>query len=112
MTIELGFVQPTVGANSPITTNFPGLVNTRRNFNTLYLQVGTGNTGDIYFGRTGFNKSTKVGLIAILRPPTANHLPDLAFNIPGGTVNPFPLAGYAVTCDQNGDGVQITALEA
>lgn len=111
MTKPLGFVQPTVGANSAITANFPGLPNTRPHFNTLYLQVGAGNTGDIYFGHTGFNKTTKVGLIAILRPPTANHLPDLAFNIPS-SVNPFILSQYAVTCDQNGDGVQITALEA
>ena len=111
MTEPLGFIQPTVGTNSAITTNFPGLVNTRRGFNTLYLQVGAANTGDIYFGQTGFNKSSKVGLITILRPPTANHLPDLAFNIPN-SVNPFLLSDYAVTCDQNGDGVQITVLEA
>lgn len=111
MTTELGFIQPAVGSNSPITINFPGLVDTRPRFNTLYLQVGAGNTGDIYFGRSGFNKTTKVGLIAILRPPTANHLPDLAFNIPS-SVNPFMLSGYDVTCDQPGDGVQITALEA
>lgn len=111
MTEPLGFIQPTVGSNSPITTNFPGLVSTRRMFNTLYLQVGEGNTGDIYFGQAGFNKTTRVGLIAKLRPPTANHLPDLAFNIPN-SMNPFMLSGYEVTCDQNGDGVQITALEA
>ena len=111
MTIELGFVQPTVGSNKAITSNFPGLVNARRRFNTLYLQVGAGNTGDIYFGHAGFNKTTKVGLIAVLRPPTANHLPDLAFNIPN-SVNPFLLADYEVTCDQSSDGVQITALEA
>ena len=111
MTTALCFVQPTVGANSPITTNFPGLVETRIRFNTLYLQVGVSNTGDIYFGESGFSKTTKVGLIAILRPPTANHLPDLAFNIPN-SMNPFMLEDYEVTCDQNGDGVQITALEA
>ena len=110
MTEPLGFIQPTVGANSPITTNFPGLLNTRRYFNTLYLQVGAGNVGDIYFGHTGFNKTTRVGLISVLRPPTANHLPDMAFNIPNST-NPFRLADYAVTCDQSGDGVQVTALE-
>ena len=113
MTTELGFIQPTVGANTPITINFPGLVDTRPRFNTLYLQVGPGNTGDIYFGRAGFDKTapTKPGLIAILRPPTANHLPDLAFNIPS-SVNPFMLDEYEVTCDQGGDGVQVTALEA
>ena len=111
MTHPLGFIQPTVGSNSPITTNFPGLLDTRRMFNTLYLQVGSGNTGDIYFGHTGFDKTTKVGLIAVLRPPTANHAPDLAFNIPS-SVNPFSYSNYAVTCDQVNDGVQITALEA
>lgn len=100
-----------MGTNSPITTNFPGLVETRIRFNTLYLQVGANNTGDIYLGQTGFNKTTKVGLIAVLRPPTANHLPDLAFNIPN-SMNPFLLNDYEVTCDQANDGVQVTALEA
>lgn len=80
-------------------------------FNTLYLQVGAGNTGDIYFGERGFNKTSKVGLIAILRPPTANHCPDLAFNIPN-QMNPFPYVNYEVANDQPGDGVQITGLEA
>lgn len=109
MTITLGFIQPTVGTNSPITANFPGFFN--RQVNTLYFQVGAGNQGDVYIGEQGFNKTTKVGLIAVLRPPTINHLPDLAYNIPN-VMNAFVLGSYEIANDQPSDGVQITALEA
>ncbi len=55
------------------------------------------------------NKTTGVGIIAILRPPTANFLPDLAWNIPS-CPNPFLVDDYRVDCDQTGDGVNASYL--
>jgi hypothetical protein len=75
----------------------------------LYFQVLPTNLGDVYIGTQMLNKTTGVGIIAILRPPTTNHLPDIAWNIPG-CPNPFLLDEYRVTVDSLGDGVRCSFL--
>lgn len=104
----LGIVQPTPGTPARLTLNFPEFEHEL--CNTIFIQVLPGNTGDVYFGRENMVKATGVGVIAILRPPTANHLPDLAFNIPDA-MNPFRIGVYRVDVDNLNDGVRPSFIQ-
>jgi len=101
--IPLDEVKPTPGTPLKLTVNFP--LREEEKVNTIYLQVLPGNLGDVYLGRENLNVATKVGIIARLRPPTANHLPDLAFNMPIGISNPFRVGVYRIAVDTLNDGV-------
>ena len=104
----LGIIQPTPGNPTRLTINFPEYQS--ESVNTIILQVLPGNLGDVYFGRENMNKVTGVGVIYILRPPTANYLPDLAYNIPG-SMNPFLIGVYRVDCDTLNDGVRPSFIQ-
>lgn len=101
--IPLDEVLPTPGTPEKLTVNHPAYEGQK--VNTVYLQVLPGNLGDVYFGRENLNVATKTGIIARLRPPTANHLPDLAFNLPVGISNPFGIGKYRIDVDNPNDGV-------
>jgi hypothetical protein len=106
--VSLGEIKPTPGTPLTIAENFPAFAHEL--INTIYLQVLPGNVGDVYFGRENLDKTTRLDLIAILRPPTANHLPDLAFNIPD-SMNPFMVSAYRVDVDTLNDGVRISFIQ-
>lgn len=106
----LGIVKPIAGTPKNIADNFSSNPDLRKTpINSLYFQVLPSNIGDIYIGLAGsaFNKTSGAGIIAILRPPTANHLPDLAWQI-SGCPNPYMLDQYVVDSDNSEDGVRIS----
>lgn len=106
--VPLGELKPTPGTPMTFTENFPEFAH--EVINTLFMQVLPGNQGDVYFGRENMNKTTRVGVIAILRPPTANYLPDLAFNIPD-SMNPLNIGVYRVDVDILGDGLRPSFIQ-
>ena len=100
----LGVLQPVPGTPLNVTANYPGLIN--QPVNSMYFQVLPSNTGDVYIGIANMmDKTTGVGVIAVLRPPTANHLPDLAWQI-SGDPNPYVVGQYVVDCDDADDGIR------
>lgn len=91
-----------------LTVNFPEYAH--EIINSIILQVLPGNMGDIYFGRENMNVAAGIGVIYVLRPPTANHLPDLIFNIPD-SMNPFRIGAFRVDVDILGDGVRPSFIQ-
>jgi hypothetical protein len=75
----------------------------------ILIQVLPGNTGKIYVGGPGFNKSTGVGRYCILPIPTVNFLP--AFNV-ALTIAPnaLTLNDYYIDADNADDGVTVSFL--
>lgn len=103
-------IKPTAGTPLKITNNFPLYEDAK--VNTIYIQVLPGNLGDVYFGRENLNVATKVGIIARLRPPTLNHLPDLAFNMPINIHNPLKASAYRIDVATTGDGAILSIGQA
>lgn len=103
----LGEVKPTPGTPLKLSVNFPEY--DKEMTNTIYVQVLPGNIGDVYIGRENLNVATKTGIVSRLRPPTDNHLPDVALNMPVIRVaNPFNVDAYRIDVDNLGDGVIVT----
>ena len=105
--LPLGVIQPTPGTPLDLFGNFPDLRLKPFSCNNIYIQVLTGNLTDVYIGKTNLNKGTRVGLISVLRPPTANHLPDYVLWIPNASNAIFP-AEYRVDVDNANDGIIAT----
>jgi hypothetical protein len=78
------------------------------NVHNLYFQVYKNNTGDVYIGKKNMNISTEIGIIGVIRPPTANGLPDLTMEI-AGSPNPYLLNEYYVAGSVTGDKVRVMA---
>ena len=88
--------------------NYPALRGRGTICHTLYFQVNKNNTGDVYIGRKNMNITTEVGVISVLRPPTANGLPDMSMEL-CGSPNPYLLDDYFVAGSVAGDKVRVTA---
>jgi hypothetical protein len=105
----LGVIQPTPGTPQKITVNFTNLETQHQQANTIYLQVLPGNTGDVYIGGADLDKATPSTVLAVLRPPTSNSLPDISISI-ASAPNPFVLSDYRIDVDQADDGVRASYL--
>lgn len=110
--IALGKVAPSLVIPDPILLNRADLVNKHVIVNTVYFQVDPQNSGDIDIGGLAFHNTpgNANNIYVTLRPPTANHLPDLAVSIPG-CPNPFDLDDLFVLAHNQGDTVHIFALQ-
>lgn len=105
----LGLMAPTPGTPLQIISKYP-VVLRDKHANAVFFQVHPDNQGDVYIGKANLNKASPDTIIAILRPPTANHLPDLVWSIPSSP-NPFVLSEYKVDVDQSGDKVRVSFTE-
>lgn len=76
----------------------------------IMFEVRPENTGNVYIGRVGFNKTTRVGCYAILAVPTANFLPTFSVAITLAP-NALTLDGFYIDVDDAGDGVIVTYLQ-
>lgn len=76
--------------------------------NSMYFQVGVNNTQDVYIGLQTLNVATDTGIIAILRPPTANGLTEVSMEITNQP-NPYNLDDFRIDVDNTGDTVRVTA---
>lgn len=69
------------------------------------------NTGKIYIGAFNMNKSTLVGVYAVLPPPTANMFPSFSSTI-SNLPNPFNMAAVYIDVDVAGEGVIVSVIQA
>jgi hypothetical protein len=75
----------------------------------VLIQALTGNTGKVYIGTTGLNKSTLANVFAVLAIPTTNQLPTFSAALTLAP-NAITLDDLYLDADINGEGVLVTAL--
>lgn len=108
MFILLGTIAPTAGTPTDILANRPDLRGKGQLVNSVYFQVGKNNTQDVYIGTSELNIVADTGIISVLRPPTANGLPEVTMEITNQP-NPYDLDEFRVDVDHTGDIVRVTA---
>lgn len=69
------------------------------------------NVGKVYIGLAGMNKSTLVGVYAVLAVPTANQLPTFSAALTW-SANGLPLSSFYVDADDVDEGALCTILVA
>jgi hypothetical protein len=82
----------------------------------VMVEALAGNTGKIYIGLTGMNKTTfnaaansNAGVLAVLAVPTANTIPTFSATISYAPA-PFNIADLFIDSDNANEGVLITAI--
>ena len=73
------------------------------------IEVLPSNTGKIYVGLVGLNRSTLAECLIVLPVPTANLLPTFSVSVAIGA-NPLRLDTIYLDADTNNDGVLISAV--
>lgn len=103
-----GTIKPTPGTPLRATNNFTTPAQ-RVGCHSLMVEALPANAGKCYIGSSKMNKTTLVGVWAILAIPTNNILPSFSATLsyaPGG----FNLADVFIDCDNNGDGVLVSYI--
>ncbi len=77
----------------------------------LVIEVLSTNTGKIYVGIAGLNKSTLAGVLMVLPVPTANLLPTFSISLTAAA-NALSLTDLVVDADNSGEGVLISGIIA
>lgn len=77
----------------------------------VVIQVLPSNTGKVYVGVSGLNKTTLAGVLSVLAVPTANMLPAFSISITHAA-NAIPVTDLYIDVDTGGEGVLISALVA
>lgn len=67
------------------------------------------NSGKVYIGTQGMNKTTLVGVLVVLAIPSDNQIPAFSLAVTHAA-NAIPLADLRVDADVAGEGVLISAL--
>ncbi len=75
------------------------------------IQALSGNTGKIYIGLAGLNKSTLVGVLVVLPVPTANLIPTFSASLTAAA-NALSLTDLWFDADNGGEGVTISGVVA
>jgi hypothetical protein len=75
------------------------------------VEVLSSNTGKVYIGAANLDKSTLVGVYAILAPPTTNIYPTFSSTI-SNLPNPFNIAAVWIDVDVNGEGALVSVIQA
>jgi hypothetical protein len=77
----------------------------------VIIEALPGNTGKIYIGLLGLDKTTYAQVLVVLPIPTANLIPtfSIALTVAGNAVN---LGNLFIDADVGGEGVLISALVA
>lgn len=82
---------------------------------SVFAQALPGNTGYVYIGLKGMNKTTKAGVLAIIAVPTGTDpactaLPAVNIASPGGAPNMVNPNDLYIDADQNDDGALISII--
>lgn len=75
------------------------------------VQALAANTGKVYIGIAGLNKSTLANVLIVLPVPTANLLPAFSVSITAAA-NALSLSDLWIDVDNNGDGVLLSGIVA
>lgn len=100
-------IRSTIG----VTQNAGGNINDPLRF-TCYaalFQAMKGNVGNVYIGLQSMNRSSGVGVAAVLPIPTTNQIPAFGISL---TISPagVDLSNLFIDADSAGDGVLLTIL--
>ena len=76
---------------------------------SFMVEAKFNNGGKIYIGTASFNKTSGVGLLAVLAIPTANMIPTFSATI-SFMPNGLNLADYFIDSDSGGDGALLSAV--
>jgi hypothetical protein len=69
------------------------------------------NTGKVYIGIAGMDKTTRVGVLMTLPVPTANLIPTFSVSLTAAA-NALSLTDIWIDTDNNGEGVTISGIVA
>lgn len=75
------------------------------------VQQVAANTGKVWIGSSGMNKTTGVGVYAVLPVPTANTLPSFSATVTQ-QVAAFDMAAVYIDVDVNGEAAIVSLIEA
>lgn len=75
------------------------------------VEAVVGNTGKVYIGAAGMDKSTLVGVFVVLPPPTANVLPSFSATV-SYSPNHFNMADVWIDVDTNNEGALVSCITA
>lgn len=107
--VALGKI-PVPVAGTPVAVPVPPSINPP-SCHAVIIEALPGNTGKIYIGLVGLNKTTLAQVLVVLPIPTVNLLPtfSIALTVAGNAIN---LGQFYVDADISGEGVLISALVA
>ncbi len=77
----------------------------------LVIEALAANTGKIYIGIAGLNKSTLAGVLLTLPVPTANFIPTFSVSLTAAA-NALSITDLWIDADNAGEGVTISGLVA
>jgi hypothetical protein len=106
---SLGVIRvPLVGVPMRATGNLP-VPTDRCAVHAILFQALPENTGRVYIGISGMNRSTKAGVLGTLAVPTANSIPTFSMAL---TLSPNAIHAHDlfIDADNNTDGVTIAVL--
>lgn len=75
----------------------------------IVVEALFGNTGKIFVGVAGLNRSTLVNCLVVLPIPTANLIPTFSISVAAGA-NPLYLPSLWIDADINNEGVLISCV--
>lgn len=94
----------------PVAMTFPaGLL--LPTVHSVLIEVLSGNTGKVYVGTNGLNKTTLANVLFVLAVPTANAFPTLTLAITQGG-NAVDLTQLRFDADNANEGVLVSAMVA
>lgn len=97
-----------VVAGTPVAVQVPSTVNPPT-CHAFVVEALSGNTGKVYIGLVGLNKSTLVGCLVVLPVPTANLIPTFSVSVTAAS-NAVALDQLYIDADNSGEGVLISAV--
>lgn len=111
MNISLGKVT-VANAGVPVRlTNNQGDPTVLFRAHSYLVEVLSTNTGKVYIGAQNLDRTTLVGVYAILAPPTTNIYPTFSSTI-SYAPNPLNVASVWIDVDVNGEGVIASVIQA
>lgn len=107
---SLGKVTVTTGGTEVRATSNESSPTARLGCQSIFIQALAANTGDIYVGASGLDRTTLAGVYAILPASTASSYPSVCFelsNSPAG-INANEIW---IDAEVNGEGVLVSITE-
>lgn len=108
--VTVGAPGTPVGVQTVLPTP-PSSIDVNNNVHSCIIEALSGNTGKVYIGLKGMNKSSLAGVLMVLPVPTANSIPTFSMSITFGA-NAIDLADLYIDADIGTNGVLVTALVA
>lgn len=103
------FVVPTPGTPVPVVIPAASVLQPFTSCHALLAEALSSNTGKIYIGRVGMNKTTLVGVLIVLPVPSTNVLPTFSIAVQQGA-NAISIGSFYVDADNSNEGVSVSVM--